>query len=93
MLFNNRKCKALSVEYVSQAHGLDLHQFKWIGEEEVGTLDPKWNHLVGEYPESDDAVNLHYTLGGPYYSEYRDTDNASDWEEEFHRSIHPIQSL
>jgi len=69
---------------------LDLHQFKWLKEQDIGEIDPTWNHLVGEYPFSKEAKNLHYTLGGPYFEEYRETDNASDWYEYFNKLLKPI---
>lgn len=90
ILFNNKECEALTMDYVLQAHGLDLHQFKWIEDDQIGSLSPTWNHLVGEYPASDTALNLHYTLGGPYFEEYRKTDNASDWLEAFGRALEPM---
>ena len=90
MLFNNEKCKALDIDYIMSAHGLDLHQFKWINDEEIGTLEMEWNHLVGEYPLASDAKNLHYTLGGPYFPEYRNTDNAEDWFEMCGRAMRPM---
>ena len=56
-----------------------------------GELDPTWNHLVGEYPRSNCAKNLHYTLGGPYFSDYSGTDNADDWFDVYRRAIMPLQ--
>lgn len=49
MLFNNRKCRKLSPDYVNTATGLELHQFKWLaGDHEIGELPERWNHLVTE---------------------------------------------
>jgi len=80
MLFNNQKCLSLTEDYVNSATGLQLHQFKWLESEDlIGSLPLEWNWLVGEYPTNKNAKNLHYTLGGPYFSDYQDTDNASDW--------------
>lgn len=80
MLFNNKKCRSLTEDYVNSATGLQLHQFKWLESENlIGSLPLEWNWLVGEYPENRNAKNLHYTLGGPYFSDYQDTDNATDW--------------
>lgn len=47
MLFNNAKCKALTPAYVNTATGLELHQFKWLADEDlIGELPERWNHLV-----------------------------------------------
>ncbi len=48
MLFNNARCTALTEDYVNNATGLELHQFKWLGDDRlIGELPPRWNHLVG----------------------------------------------
>jgi hypothetical protein len=82
MLFNNAKCAALTPQYVNQASGLDLHRFAWLKDEQIGSLPLEWNWLVGEYDYSAAAKIAHYTLGGPYFDEYRDCDYAAEWFEE-----------
>lgn len=90
IVFNNERCQKLTMEFVAETHGLELHQFAWLQDSEIGELSPKWNHLVGEFSESSDAVILHYTLGGPYFSDYRNSDHAADWFQ-FHRAAsHPL---
>jgi hypothetical protein len=79
MVFNNARCTALSVDYVNSASGLELHRFAWIPDEAIGYLPLEWNWLVGEYDRKDDAKIVHYTLGGPYFDEYRDCDYADEW--------------
>ena len=70
MLFNNAKCKTLSVEYVNTAKGLDLHSFAWCEDDEsVGELHKSWNHFVGEYETFTDSDLVHFTLGGPYFTQ------------------------
>jgi len=47
MLFNNARCRALSAEYVNAATGLELHQFKWLGDDSlIGELPPRWKDLA-----------------------------------------------
>jgi lipopolysaccharide biosynthesis glycosyltransferase len=83
MLFNNAKCKALTPEFVNTATGLELHQFKWLGNDGlIGELPHRWNHLVGYDDYDPDAAIVHYTLGGPYFNEYRDCDYAGEWQQE-----------
>jgi len=82
MLFNNPRCRALTPDYVNTASGLDLHRFNWLKDDEIGDLPLEWNWLVGEYPHNPDAKIVHYTLGGPYFDEYRDCDYAAEWFEE-----------
>jgi len=83
MLFNNAKCRALTPEYVNAASGLELHQFKWLPDESlIGELPRAWNHLVGYYHPTPGVSLVHYTLGGPYFDEYRDCEYAEHWREE-----------
>ena len=80
MLFNNAKCRALTPEYVNKASGLELHQFKWLaGDEVIGALPDRWNHLVGYNPPRKDAALVHYTLGGPYFDDFRNCEYSKEW--------------
>ena len=80
MLFNNARCKALTPEFVNTASGLELHQFKWLTDDgEIGELPIRWNYLVGEYDFKPDAGNVHYTIGGPYFTEYKTCDYGDEW--------------
>lgn len=83
MLFNNRLCKALTPDYVNSASGLELHRFAWVRDEAIGSLPLEWNWLVGEYEPRPDAKMVHFTLGGPYFEDYRCCDYAEEWNAEF----------
>jgi hypothetical protein len=88
MLFNNAKCRALTPEFVNTASGLQLHQFKWLGDDTlIGGLPAAWNHLVGYSEPMADPANVHYTLGGPYFDEYRDCEHAGEWLQEKHSTL------
>ena len=85
MLFNNAKCKALTPEFVNTASGLELHQFKWLGNDDlIGELPHRWNHLVGYDEPNSDVSLVHYTIGGPYFKEYRDCEYSEEWLNELH---------
>jgi len=83
MLFNNRRCAALTPEYVNGAPGLDLHRFAWTEDGRIGELPLEWNWLVGEYEFNPAAKIVHYTLGGPYFDDYRNCDYADEWFAEY----------
>ncbi len=85
MLMNNSRCTGLTPEYVNNASGLELHRFAWTTDASIGELPLEWNWLVGEYPHNPTAKIVHYTLGGPYFSEYRGCDYAEEWFEENRR--------
>jgi len=85
MLFNATKCKALTPKYVNEATGLDLHRFNWLENEDlIGEIPHRWNHLVDYDPNVPvkNISNLHYTLGGPYFKEYRSCGYAHEWLDE-----------
>ena len=79
MLMNTSKCAKLSRYYVHNATGLELHQFKWLEDNQVGALPLEWNWLAGEYPYNPNAKNIHFTEGGCYFEKYEDCDYSSDW--------------
>lgn len=89
MLFNNVRCRALTPEYVNTASGLELHQFKWLGNDDlIGALPSQWNHLVGYDAPRSNAALVHYTLGGPYFSEYAGCEYAKEWFAERDAMLH-----
>jgi hypothetical protein len=88
MLMNTPRCTALTVDYVNQASGLELHRFHWLpGDEAIGALPPCWNHLVDVQPAPTTAaadggpILLHWTLGGPWFREQRTMGGplAAEW--------------
>ena len=89
MLFNCAECTALTPEYVNTASGLELHQFKWLGDDSlIGEIPDAWNHLVG-YQESREGMSLvHYTIGGPYFHEFADCEYSSEWNRERDAMLH-----
>ncbi len=88
MLLNTARCRALTVDYVNQATGLDLHRFHWLeGDHEIGALPECWNHLVDVQPPpaapaaEGGPTLLHWTLGGPWFREQRTMGGplAAEW--------------
>lgn len=83
MLFNNARCKVLTPDYVNTATGLELHQFKWLESDDlIGELPYKWNHLVGYADPFPNASLVHFTIGGPYFHEYRACEYSDEWRQE-----------
>lgn len=91
MLFNNARCRFLTPEYVNQADGLELHQFRWLADDEIGYLPRHWNHLVGYDAFNPRAALVHYTTGGPYFKEYANRDYHCDWWTEHSLMNHVAQ--
>jgi hypothetical protein len=71
--------RILTREFVQESPGSVLHRFQWLREEEIGGLPLEWNWLCGEYPHSDSAKLVHFTLGAPCFEHYRKGDYATEW--------------
>ena len=83
MLLNCARCTALTPDYVNRATGLELHQFKWLGNDDlIGSIPAQWNHLVGYDAPRRDASLVHYTIGGPWFPEYEHCEYADEWRAE-----------
>lgn len=88
MLMNCNKCNALTPEYVNTASGLELHQFKWLDNENlIGEIPLEWNWLADEYEMKNDVFNIHYTEGGPYFKNYSNCDYADLWNSYYNECI------
>lgn len=89
MLFNNMRCTALTPEYVNTASGLELHQFKWLEQDDlIGEIPSKWNHLVGHDRPNPHVSLVHYTIGGPYFAQWQTCEYAQEWFAEKARMLH-----
>ena len=83
MIFNNAQCRHLTPQCVNSASGLELHQFKWLESDAlIGELPCRWNHLVGYDAKGQDASLVHFTIGGPYFPDYKNCSYADVWRAE-----------
>lgn len=85
------KHRILTPEFISNQSGADLHRFSWLAENEIGELPKDWNWLAIEYPVNDNAKPIHYTLGTPCFSDYKDTDMSIHWHETQARLLQGIE--
>jgi hypothetical protein len=84
MIFNNTLCRKLTPEYVTKEHGLDLHQFRWVEDHQIGEMPKEWNWLVGEYGKPEKPVNnYHFTLGTPCFPDYQESEYSDLWWDEY----------
>ncbi len=89
-LFNCKRCRALTPEFVNRATGLELHQFQWLSDSEIGELPPECNVLVGVEPLPANACILHYTLGGPWFDDCLTMKEAQTWLKAREIMNHPM---
>jgi hypothetical protein len=61
----------LTVDDVNTKSGSWLHQFKWLKDEEIGSLPEEWNFLDGHSNESINPKNVHFTTGGPWFKNWK----------------------
>jgi hypothetical protein len=71
-----------------------LHRFSWLEDDDIGELDIRWNWLVGEYDDPPkDVKNVHWTIGGPYFNEYKDVDFSQEWLNERELMLFCLQNI
>jgi len=85
ILFNNEhpKNRKLEPEYLNtHTPGLDFHQFKWLNDDDIGNLSLKWNVLDNYYYMLEEDIGaVHYTDGGPWFSDYENTMYSQLWKD------------
>ena len=76
--------KKLNIDVVNSQTGAYLHQFKWLKDQEIGSLDERWNWLEGWTSKHNNKkpFAVHYTRGGPWFDEWQDVEFASEWLKE-----------
>jgi lipopolysaccharide biosynthesis glycosyltransferase len=89
MMFNcdHPANKRLTPDYLNTMKGLDLHNFCWLNDDEIGFFDPSYNYLVGHTSGVDDPVIVHYTDGIPSMRGYEDCEYADEWRQCLNRFI------
>ena len=73
--------KKLTIDLVNSETGSFLHQFKWLKDSEIGSLDERWNWLEGctSNHNNKKPFAVHYTRGGPWFDEWQDVEFANEW--------------
>ena len=72
---SNRK---LTPEFIEKTD-INLLGMEWAKEDEIGSLDPKWNQLVGYQDVDFSQGNIHYTMGIPAFPETSTSPGAELW--------------
>ena len=89
MLINcaHKKNKILTPEFISdeETTGSYLHRFSWLENSDIGSLPVDYNWLSGWYREPADGSPklIHYTEGGPWFSNYFNTAYHERWKREY----------
>lgn len=88
LVFNvgHRSNAALTLEMVNTLPGRDLHRLCWLNDDEIGSLSPRWNSLVG-HNRTDDPAVCHFTEGVPNMPGYEHCEYADEWRAERDRWV------
>ncbi|MCC7275911.1 MAG: hypothetical protein IT561_24795, partial [Alphaproteobacteria bacterium] len=73
--------RALTPDVVNRESGAFLHRFQWLPDEVIGALPERWNWLEGwSRPPAEGLPGaVHYTRGGPWFSQWRDVAYGDLW--------------
>lgn len=73
----------LTLDDVNTKPGSFLHRFQWLEDHEIGSVDIKYNFLVGWNNEVDHGKPLayHWTEGGPWFPQYRNCEYHHIWNQ------------
>lgn len=74
--------RRLSLRDVNERPGRDLHNFVWLNDIEIGSLDKRWNWLVDLQPRPEKIGIAHLTLGGPWVPEWTGGSFDDEWKTE-----------
>jgi lipopolysaccharide biosynthesis glycosyltransferase len=77
----------LTPAMVNALPGRDLHAFCWLGDHEIGELDPEWNFLVGHTDPNIDPKIVHFTEGGPWMRGYENVPFADEWRAQLWKEL------
>jgi lipopolysaccharide biosynthesis glycosyltransferase len=83
MLFNcdHPANDCLTYGMLNGVPGRDLHAFYWLEDELIGELPPEWNWLVGVQPKPERPKLAHFTLGGPWFPNWKAAEHDEIWIE------------
>lgn len=81
--------RRLTPELVQESPGSFLHRFQWVNEDQIGDLPAEWNALSQEQDISLASL-VHFTLGSPGFSHYKNCDGARHWHKARANAMHMI---
>lgn len=77
--------KNLTVDDVNTKSGRWLHNFKWLEDQEIGSMSEEWNWLDGHTDQDISPYLVHFTTGGPWFPKWvgkreDDVKYAEEWK-------------
>lgn len=77
----------LTLEMVNTEKGGNLHKFQWLKDEEIGSINPIWNYIPTVTSPYIIPSAIHFSEGGPWFKDYKDTEYADNWRKYFKQTI------
>ena len=76
--------KSLTPEIVNRQTGAYLHRMQWAKDDDIGALPTEWNWLEGwnEKPATGTPKAVHFTRGGPWFSDWGHVEYGDLWRAE-----------
>lgn len=71
--------RPMTPDVISRYKTVDLLQFRFLEDFEIGALPPEWNVLIDEGQSRENAKILHWTAGIPAFSHYKNARCSNDW--------------
>lgn len=95
IIFNNshKSNKALTPDLVNSKPGSYLHRLSWLRDDEIGSLPLEMNYLELEYPEKNDVILRHFTIGTPCFKDYRAGIGAKKWNKYYNNTIRGFDDI
>ena len=81
--------KLLNEDYVATAEAPTLHRFLWLDDNQIGELRVELVGLLAQY-EKDSQIkvkNIHWTVGGQYFDEYKNSVFSEEWRQVYDRTV------
>lgn len=69
--------------------GRDFHQLKWLNDNQIGSIPLNWNCL-DDYYHLDNPKAIHYTDGGPWFDNYKNTMYSEYWINEYNLMVNDV---
>lgn len=92
MLFNceHPANDRLTLDYVNDLPGRDLHAFSWLDGDQIGDLPESWHWIAGHSSSAITPKLVHWTEGGPWFPNFRNVPYANEWREERTRWLRSV---
>jgi hypothetical protein len=77
--------RRLTPDRVAEMSKIDLLQFRFLADDQIGALPSEWNWLADEHGPNPAARIVHYTAGVPGFPEHADVAHADEWRAQLRR--------